>query len=136
WGRAPALRGGSRWRGGAAGDRLVDPDPAAGASGPSDTGRAGGIQKKLTVAVEEETAKHPDKAIEVLARGEHRMGRKPMVRRIWAPAGERPRAPGEHRFEWLYVTAFVQPSSGEVFWYIANGVSKPFFARLLAKIGR
>ena len=30
------------------------------------------------------------------------------------------------------MTAFVQPSSGEVFWYIANGVSKPFFEKLLA----
>jgi transposase len=59
-----------------------------------------------------------------------------MVRRIWAPAGERPRAPGDHRFEWLYVTAFVQPSSGEVFWCIANGVSKPFFEKLLATLAQ
>src|SRR3954466_5489347 len=32
----------------------------------------------------------------------------------------------------LYVTAFVQPISGETFWSISNGVSKPFFAALLA----
>jgi len=36
----------------------------------------------------------------------------------------------------LYVTAFVQPISGEVFWYISNGISKPFFAALLALFAR
>ena len=32
--------------------------------------------------------------------------------------------------------AFVQPTSGEVFWYLANGVSKPFFEALLALFAR
>src|SRR4051794_41982547 len=36
----------------------------------------------------------------------------------------------------LYVTAFVQPTSGEVFWYVSNGVSKPFLAALLALFAR
>src|SRR3954465_1966575 len=36
----------------------------------------------------------------------------------------------------LYVTAFVQPISGEVFWYVSNGVSKPFLAGLLALFAR
>jgi transposase len=43
---------------------------------------------------------------------------------------------GHHRYEWLYVTAFVQPTSGEVFWYISNGVSKPLFEALLALFAR
>ena len=34
------------------------------------------------------------------------------------------------------MTAFVQPTSGEVFWYVSNGVSKPFFAALLALFAR
>lgn len=58
-----------------------------------------------------------------------------MTRRVWAPVGTRPVAHGHHRFEWLYVTAFVSPATGEVFWevfwYVANGVSKPFFEALL-----
>jgi transposase len=57
---------------------------------------------------------------------------KPIVRRVWAPRGERPIALGHHRYEWLYVTAFVQPTSGETIWYLSNGVSKPFFTKLLA----
>src|SRR3954454_23664767 len=36
----------------------------------------------------------------------------------------------------LYVTAFGQPISGETFWSISNGVSKPFFAALLALFAR
>lgn len=55
---------------------------------------------------------------------------------MWAPQGQRPIALGHHRYEWLYVTAFVQPTSGEVFWYLSNGVSKPFFEALLATFAR
>ena len=40
---------------------------------------------------------------------------------------------GHHRYEWLYVTSFVQPGSGETFWYLSSGISKPFFQTLLAK---
>ena len=45
--------------------------------------------------------------------------------------GERPIALGHHRFKWLYVTAFVGPATGETVWYLSNGVSKPFFEKLL-----
>ena len=55
---------------------------------------------------------------------------------MWAPKGQRPIALGHHRYKWFYVTAFVQPISGEVFWYVSNGVSKPFFAALLALFAR
>src|SRR3954468_8975282 len=34
------------------------------------------------------------------------------------------------------MTAFVQPTTGETFWYISNGVSKPFFAGLLVLFAR
>ena len=55
---------------------------------------------------------------------------------MWAPKGQRPIALGHHRYKWVYVTAFVQPISGEVFWYISNGIAKPFFAALLALFAR
>ena len=72
----------------------------------------------------------------MFATDEHRIGLKPIRRRVWAPKGKRPIALGHHRYEWLYVTAFVQPTSGEVFWYLSNGVSKPFFAALLCLFAR
>ncbi len=55
---------------------------------------------------------------------------------MWAPVGERPIAPGHHRFDWLYVTAFVSPATGETFWYLSNGVSKPLFEALLETFAR
>ena len=39
--------------------------------------------------------------IETFATDEHRIGLKPILRRVWAPRGERPIAPRHHRFEWL-----------------------------------
>ena len=86
--------------------------------------------------VAEEAAKHPDKSIEVWATDEHRLGLKPIHRRVWAPIGERPIALGHHRYEWLYVTGFVAPASGETVWYLSNGIDKPFFAKLLAAFAR
>jgi hypothetical protein len=92
--------------------------------------------KKLADTAAEEAAKHPDKTIEVWATDEHRLGLKPIHRRVWAPIGERPIALGHHRYEWLYVTGFVAPTSGETVWYLSNGIDKPFFAKLLAAFAR
>ena len=81
--------------------------------------------------VAEEQAKHPQRPVEVFATDEHRIGLKPVIRRVWAPIGERPVAAGHHRFEWLYVTVFVAPGTGETVWYLSNGVSKEFFANIM-----
>ena len=58
---------------------------------------------------------------------EHRIGLKPIVRGVWAPVGERPIALGHHRFEWLYVTGFVEPATGQTVWNVANAVCKEMF---------
>ena len=87
------------------------------------------LEKKLEQAVAEARAQHPDTPIEVWATDEHRIGLKPILRRVWAPKGQRPIALGHHRYKWLYVTAFVQPISGETFWYISNGVLQAVLCR-------
>ena len=106
------------------GDRLVDPGtpPEEPEIGFARSGRR--IQKKLADAVTKEAAKHPGKPIEVFATDEHRIGLKPVTRRVWAPVGERPIAHGHHRFDWLYVTAFASPATGETFWYLSSGRPK------------
>jgi transposase len=81
-------------------------------------------------------ARHPGAVIETFATDEHRIGLKPILRRVWAPRGERPVAVGHHRFEWLYVTAFVSPATGESFWYLSTGVSKQDFEDILALFAR
>jgi len=50
---------------------------------------------------------------------------------VWAPIGERPIALGHHRFEWLYVTGFVAPATGQTVWNVANAVCKEMFERIL-----
>ena len=83
-----------------------------------------------------EGRRHPGAAIETFAADEHRIGLEPILRRVWAPRGERPTAVGHHRFEWLHVTAFVSPATGESFWSLSTGVSKRDFEDILALFAR
>ena len=51
---------------------------------------------------------------------EHRIGLIPILRRVWAPRGKRPRAVVRPRYEWLYLLAFavlalLAPSTGCLF---------------------
>jgi transposase len=88
--------------------------------------------QKLDEVAAEVAARRPDLPGEVFATDEHRLGLKPVLRRVWAPKGERPIALGPHRYKGLYVTAFTQPLSGETVWSVSTGISKAFFAALLA----
>jgi transposase len=117
--------------GGAEGGGLVDPGAAAMQPKGGLARGGGGFQKKLADAIAEEAVRHPERPVEAFATDEHRIGLKPVTRRVWAPIGERPSAEGHHRFEWLDVTAFVAPRSGETFWSVHDGVSKRFFEALL-----
>ena len=74
--------------------------------------------------------------VEIWAADEHRIGLKPIVRGVWAPIGERPVALGHHRYEWLYVTGFVEPASGATAWNISNMVDKPMFEAILADFAK
>jgi transposase len=86
--------------------------------------------------VAEAAAENPQRPVEVWASDEHRLGLKPIRRRVWAPIGARPVALGHHRYEWLHVTAFVAPTTGETVWYLSTGISKTFFEALLAAFAR
>jgi transposase len=118
--------------GGAEADRLVHPGAAAAAPARGHAGAAGGAEKNLDAAVARAKTAHPDRPVEVWAEDEHRLGLKPVRRRVWAPVGRRPVALGHHRYRWLHVIAFVQPTGGETVWYLSTGLSKLFFAALLA----
>ena len=82
--------------------------------------------------VDERRAESPGRPVEVWAFDEHRVGLKPIARRRGAPVGQRPSALGQHRFEWLYVYGFVHPSTGEVVWFLCNGVSTVLLSAVLA----
>lgn len=49
---------------------------------------------------------------------EARLGLIPVLRRVWAPVGERPVAVVERKYEWVYVYGFLHPASGRVIWLL------------------
>src|SRR6185312_9182222 len=72
----------------------------------------------------------------IWATDEHRIGLKPITRGVWAPIGQRPIARGHHRFEWLYVTGFVEPITGRTVWNVSNGLDKAYFELVLADFAK
>ena len=78
----------------------------------------------------------PQAQIELWATDEHRSGLKPLLRRVWAPIGQRPIAVVRHRFAWRYLVGFVHPASGRTLFHLATSVSIPLFAVELAAFAR
>jgi transposase len=77
-------------------------------------------------------AAFPRARIELWATDEHRIGLKPVLRRVWAPIGQRPTAVVQHRFAWRYLVGFVHPASGRTFFHLATSVSIALFEVELA----
>ena len=78
----------------------------------------------------------PDTPLEVWAMDEHRVGLKPVLRRVWAPRGCRPVPRGHQRFEWMHLAGFVRPSTGRVIWFLADGLDAPMFSAILEAFAR
>jgi hypothetical protein len=70
--------------------------------------------------VRERREQRPGRKVEAWAFDERRLGLKPVLRRQWAPKGQRPIAVGHPRYEWLYLYGFVHPATGEVVWFICS----------------
>lgn len=72
----------------------------------------------------------------VWAEDEHRLGLVPVLRRIWAPRGQRPAARVRRRYQWLYVYGFVRPRTGQTWWCLLPTVRADAFALALAEFAR
>jgi DDE superfamily endonuclease len=90
------------------------------------------VQKKLAALVRERREAEPGRRVEVWAFDEHRLGLKPVLRRQWAPKGQRPIAVGRHRYEWLYLYGFVHPDTGEVVRFVCSTVDAELLGAVLA----
>jgi hypothetical protein len=60
----------------------------------------------------------------------------PLVRRIWAPKGQRPVARVERHYEWLYGYGFVCPATGRSWWCLLPTGNTRAFALALATFAR
>ena len=78
----------------------------------------------------------PHAQVELWAVDEHRIGLKPLLRRAWAPIGQRPVALVRHRFAWRYLVGFVHPASGRTVFHLATTVTIPLFEVELAEFAR
>ena len=58
--------------------------------------------KKLPHRKAELEKPFPSATVEVWSFDEHRLGLKPIIRKVWARVGERPIAEVNHRYEWTY----------------------------------
>jgi hypothetical protein len=66
--------------------------------------------------------------LEAWVMDEHRIGLKPILRRVWAERGQRPVVRIQPRYEWLYIYAFAQPTTGRSFYLLMPTVSIDAFS--------
>ncbi len=77
-------------------------------------------------------AAHPDARLTIWAEDEHRLGLLPVVRRVWARRGHRPTVWVRRRYQWLYVYAFVRPTTGQSWWGLVPTVNTEAMNQVLA----
>jgi transposase len=81
-------------------------------------------------------AQYPDRLVALWTEDEHRLGLLPVVRRVWAPNGQRPLAPVCRQFQWTYVYGFVRPDTGQSWWGLLPTVSIAAMQVALAAFAR
>lgn len=74
--------------------------------------------------------------VEVWGQDEARLGLKPILRKVWAYAGQRPLVTVHPRYEWLYVYGFVRPATGQTYWLILPLVNTAAMNLALAEFAR
>src|SRR4051794_41556008 len=79
---------------------------------------------------------HPGAEVQLWAEDETRLGLNPVVRRVWAPVGERPVARFKRGYKWTYLYGFVRPESGKVFWLILPTVNTELFSLALGEFAK
>jgi transposase len=81
-------------------------------------------------------AAHPAAKITLWAEDEHRLGLLPVLRRVWAPKGQRPTAQVERHYDWMYVYGFVRPATGQSWWCLLPTVNTAAMTLALASFAR
>jgi transposase len=90
------------------------------------------FKQRLRPLLREVATAFPQARVELWAMDEHRIGLKPILRKVWCVDEQRPVAPVQHRYEWRYLVGFVHPASGHAIFHLATSVSVPLFEAELA----
>jgi len=70
---------------------------------------------------------YPEAEVEGWAFDEHRIGLKPILRRVWVRKGKPAVAIVHQRYQWSYVYGFVQPERGRTSWLLMPTVNVEAF---------
>jgi hypothetical protein len=89
-------------------------------------------KKKIRPRVRAVATAFPQATVELWATDQQRIGLKPLLRRVWTPAGPRPHALVQQRCAWRWLVGFVHPASGRTVFPLASAVSSAVFAAELA----
>jgi transposase len=81
------------------------------------------FKANLPLKVEKLEQENPGVQIDLWFFDEHRVGLKPILKKVWSKIGTRPEAIVSHSYEWLYVYGFVKPKTGENLWYLIPRVN-------------
>lgn len=79
---------------------------------------------------------HPQRQLEVWAEDEARLGLKPVVRRVWARRGQRPRSNGQRKFVSRWVFGFVHPATGRSWCQLLPQANTPRMTEAVADFAR
>jgi transposase len=79
---------------------------------------------------------YPTAKVQLWCEDEHRLGLKPIIRKVWSPVGERPLVKVHQRYESTYLCAFARPKSGEIYWLILPTVNARVFSLALEHFAR
>jgi transposase len=102
----------------------------------ADQERQAEFKRELPKILERVRQEHPGAEVELWSFDEHRLGLKPILRRVWVAPGQEPIAPVRPAYQWLYLDAFVCPERGETFWLILPRVSTEIFSLALREFAR
>ena len=75
---------------------------------------------------------YPQASVELWSTDEHRIGLKPILRRVWALKGTAVKAVVAQRYEWMYVYTCLHPESGRTSWLLLPTVNVELFSQALA----
>jgi transposase len=80
--------------------------------------------------------RYPAAQVELWSSDEHRIGLKPILRRVWGKKGCKVTAVVKQRYQWMYVYGFVQPTSGRSSWLLMPTVNVGAFELALTAFAK
>ena len=80
--------------------------------------------------------KYPKDKVELWTEDEHRIGLKPIYRKIWVSWFDVATASIKWKYKWIWLYGFVNPESGQTDWWLMPFVNSDVFSQVLENFAR